>query len=189
MSDTNNNDKHKDREFTLKVIQNAFWMLLTIGLLLAGYKVVSIRVVDTVIFDFAPPDSQPQKSSSTNSTLEAENNSNTESQTQIIPDPEDFIRYYFDAITSQRNYDYLWSLQTEDFHREASNNSYNDYVSYWNTIDDIKVNSINFYDQTAYTIRCRTKMSFYKQGENIPVDLVFYLVYDKGKGSWVFDVP
>jgi len=181
--DRNDGNKNQDREFALKVIQTAFGILLTIGLLLAGYKILSVSI-GIVNINF----------SHSNSTVEPQSNSNAGnvdsngSKPQIqIPDPKEFIRYYFGAITSQRNYDYLWSLQTNSFHQ--ANGSYSDYVSYWNTVDDINIKSIDLYDQTRYSVRCRVKMDFYKNGQSTFVDVYFYLMYDNGKQSWVFDAP
>ncbi len=189
MNDYENNQerKNRDREFKLKVFQTVFGVLLTIGLLLAGYKILSVSI-GIVNINFSHPDSSIEPKSGSNENDMDSSQIQSQPQAQI-PDPEDFIRYYFDAITTQRNYEYLWSLQTDNFHREASKNSFNDYVTYWETVDDVTINSIDVYDQSAYSVRCRVKMNFYKNNESIPVDLPFFLTYDDMKNSWIFDVP
>lgn len=178
------NSNPQDRDFALKLFQTAFGITTLIILIIAGYKIIEINIGIVKISVAAPT-----SNASSENSYEKNVPMPTEAPPQQIPDPEDFLRYYFGAITTQRNYDHLWSLQTDDFHREASNNSFDDYVTYWNTVDSITIKSIDLYDQTTYSVRCRVKMNFHKNDASIPVDLPFYLIYDNWKSTWVFDVP
>lgn len=112
--------------------------------------------------------------------------SNTGSQTA---DPEVFLRDYFYNIVHRRNYQYLWTLATENFQEKNSNGSYQDFVDFWNSVDELDLESIDFYENSEYSVRCNVKMTMYINGSSYYLDLKYHLIFDTSRDTWLFESP
>jgi hypothetical protein len=103
--------------------------------------------------------------------------------------PAQFIYYYYSLINN-RQYDLAWSFLTPDF--IARNNSpeeggYAGYVNYWNTVQSVVVTSVVVLSQRGTTASVRVYATYnYFSGASYDTQLVFYLVYDYTRGTWLF---
>ncbi|MCL5611599.1 MAG: hypothetical protein M1485_03460 [Chloroflexi bacterium] len=105
-------------------------------------------------------------------------------------DPEQFVRSYFNSITHDRNYQYSWSLLTSGFQDKNSPGGYDAYVSFWDNIDSVDIDSINFYEQTSTDAKCAVKLTFNaKQDGSQTVDVKYHLIYDADRQTWLFESP
>jgi hypothetical protein len=105
-------------------------------------------------------------------------------------DPEQFVRTYFYSLTHDRNYQNSWSLLTDGFKNKNSPGGYNDYVTFWDKIDSVDVNSINFFEQTSTDAKCAVNLTFNaKQGGNQTVNIKYHLIYNSDRQTWLFESP
>src|SRR5918996_2525309 len=68
------------------------------------------------------------------------------SATKSLKDPEAFVRRYFEILTQERNYELAWSLLTPSFQITKSPEGFDSYVRLWKNINNVNINSINFYE-------------------------------------------
>ena len=102
--------------------------------------------------------------------------------------PEELITYYFQAVTSQRNYEHLWELQSSEYKASHSNN-YESYARFWEDIDATKIESLSFYDRTKDTAHVKVSYVISKNGQDTLIDADYYLIYDGNLKSWRFAAP
>jgi serine/threonine protein kinase len=113
----------------------------------------------------------------------------TRTPTPALPDPAEFIYWYFDAICSQRNYKDMWqNYQTAAFHQSSANNDYQGFVDYYNTVDWIEVTSVNTNSNDGRTAFVEVGLVFHmKAGWNDSATITYKLIYNKSKAHWIFD--
>jgi len=104
-----------------------------------------------------------------------------------IPDPEDFIYSYFNDVIKRRNYDYLWTLSTDDFKQRNSDGSYRDFVDFWDTVDQVTMESVSCSNQSTTRAICPVVMTWHVNGNDVFLDVEYNLLYDNAIGSWIFD--
>ena len=130
--------------------------------------------------------------------LELESADRTSSSPNIQPepdtksslsDPEEFIRGYFYAVVNQRDYDYLWTLATDNFQKVNSKGGYQDYTNFWNSVDSLNLTSVDFYERSNSSAKCQVKMTLYINGESYPLDVKYHIIYNSSKDSWMFESP
>ncbi len=110
--------------------------------------------------------------------------------TQLLHDPADFIRWYFAAVWQDRNYDYLWTLQTPAFQASSSPGGYAEYAGWWDSVRSVKLNSVNRELRSPTSASVEVKVTFrLKDGQVLANRLFHYdLTYDGQRSTWLFDI-
>lgn len=102
--------------------------------------------------------------------------------------PEQFLQSYFYDVVNNRNYEYLWSVQTSEFQEVNSKSDYQDYVSFWNSISKLDMSTVDCYLVSSTSADCHVMFTLYKNDASYPADLNYHLTYSEDKQSWMFDV-
>lgn len=106
--------------------------------------------------------------------------------------PSQFIYYYFNQINN-RNYTLTWSLLTPAFitkYNGPDTGGYTGYVTYWNSVARVDVTSVSISNLTSSSADASVSMVFnYYTGVTGPAQLTFHLIFDSGRGTWLFDSP
>jgi hypothetical protein len=111
-------------------------------------------------------------------------------QPAIGQTPQQFIYNYFSNINTYNNYASTWSLLTDRFKAAENNSSYTDYTNFWNTVSRVDLDSVSLSSQNGGTAVVNVYMVFnYSNGVVTPNNLVFHLVYDWSRATWLFDSP
>jgi len=106
--------------------------------------------------------------------------------------PEGFIYWYFDAICSLRNYQYMWQFMTEKFKTKNSPGGFDEYVRAWDANQKVIISSITYVGTYQGTLKYRVNMTIYYKREGFkpqPLVVNYYLFFDQQSGHWVFDRP
>ncbi len=108
-----------------------------------------------------------------------------------IQDPAAFVNWYFAAVSQNRNYQDLWNnYLTPTFKTVVSPGGYSEYVTWWDSVQRVDVNSINVIqnDGTHATVRVNVTFNM-KDGRVISNQEYDYdLLYDATRQTWMFDV-
>jgi len=108
-------------------------------------------------------------------------------QPAILQTPEQFIYSYFSTINAG-NYSLTWTLLTDRFKALANNSSYADYTNFWTSVSRVDVDSVSLSSQSGGSAVVNVYLVFnYSSGVVTPSNLVFHLVYDWGRATWLFD--
>jgi hypothetical protein len=105
-------------------------------------------------------------------------------------DPEQFVRWYFGAIWTGRDYQALWqNYLTPKFQTTVSPGGFSDYVQWWDSVDHVVVNSVNVLQNDGTHAWVRVNLNFYlKDGRVLKNrDYDYGLVYDLIRKTWMFD--
>ena len=104
-------------------------------------------------------------------------------------DPKIFVRDYFNAVWQDRNYDYLWTLSTPSFQADASSGDYQDFVSWWESVDRVDILSVTVMSNDGHYASVDVHATFYlKDGRVLNNRNYSYdLIYDSNRQSWLFD--
>jgi hypothetical protein len=103
--------------------------------------------------------------------------------------PGQFIYDYFANINAG-NYAFTWSLLTDRFKTNVNHNSYSDYVTFWTSVSRLDISGVSIESQTATNAVVMVGMVFnYNGGLVTTSNQRFYLFYDSGRGTWLFDSP
>jgi hypothetical protein len=104
-------------------------------------------------------------------------------------DPEQFIREYFAAVWQVRNYEYLWSLSTSSFQANASPGGYQEYTSWWGSVDHVDVLSVNVTSNDGQYASVDVHVTIYLKGGTTLTNrnYLYDLIYDSNRQIWMFD--
>jgi hypothetical protein len=108
-----------------------------------------------------------------------------------IQDPAAFIRWYFAAVTENRNYQDLWNnYLTPSFKTVVSPGGFSEYVTWWDSVQRVDVNSVNVIQNDGTHAVVRVNVTFtMKDGRLISNQEYDYdLLYDAARQVWMFDV-
>jgi hypothetical protein len=104
--------------------------------------------------------------------------------------PEGFVRFYYSNI-NMRNYEFTWSLLTQNFISQAnppSQGGYQGYVKWWNTVDSVDVTEVDIIIQNKDSATIRISATYhYHNGATTQSQQRFYLIYDTSRSTWLFD--
>lgn len=102
---------------------------------------------------------------------------------------EEFIRAYYEAINN-RDYDYTWTLLSDEFQANAhgpSQGGYQGYVDFWNTVNEVEILEINIIQQNDSSATVFIRANYhYKAGYTTTSKSNFYFVFDKKRNTWLF---
>jgi serine/threonine protein kinase, bacterial len=96
--------------------------------------------------------------------------------------PEMFVRNYFDAINS-RNYEASWSMLSSQF---QANYTYNEYTSFWDTVDKVEILLITIKSQNASQVLIYVESHYYYKADYTTTAHTTYKLVKNGN-SWLFD--
>jgi serine/threonine protein kinase len=121
----------------------------------------------------------------------------TPSQTPIPPtatsslsDPREFAYWYFNALWTERDYQFLWdNCQTQAFHEHASGGSFSDYKKWWSSVRQVDVISVEVIQNDGYYAWIRVTVVFHMfDGRTLSSAIYDYdLTYNSQSGLWMFD--
>jgi serine/threonine protein kinase, bacterial len=98
--------------------------------------------------------------------------------------PEEFIRGYFSAI-NDRNYELAWTMLSTNF---QATQTYAEYTSWWNTVDQVEIISLNIRSQDVYGVFIYVEANYiYKSGVVATGHTEYKLVQNETNHSWLFD--
>ncbi len=123
-------------------------------------------------------------------TLTAFPSATTQTAALLAQTPQDFIPYYFDNINS-RNYALTWSLLSDRFKNNlngSSQDGYQVYVDFWNTVNHVVVLDVTHVCQGD---QCAVNVTLQLDYYNGPFDTSIYpytLTYDHARNTWLFDL-
>ena len=106
-------------------------------------------------------------------------------------DPAGFARWYFNALTTDRDYEYYWAYcMTESFQTNVAGD-YAEYVRWANSMKKIEVLGVEVTSNDGRYASIRVKVTFYLNSGStasyINNPLSYSLSYSSNLGSWVFD--
>jgi hypothetical protein len=107
-----------------------------------------------------------------------------------LQDPEGFVRWYFDTVWRQRNYQDLWSQYlTERYRANVGSGDFADYVGWWDSVERVDVQSVNVLQNDGVHAVVRVYAVFsMRDGRVVPSQAYDYdLFYDATRGTWMFD--
>ena len=111
--------------------------------------------------------------------------SSTSTPTNFAPSelsPEAFITNYFDTVNS-RNYEASYSMLSDGIHAALT---YNDYTSFWDTVDKVEILSITIKSQSSSEVIVYVETHyFYKSGTITTGHTTYRLIKDGA--SWILD--
>ncbi len=109
--------------------------------------------------------------------------------TLSMQDPETFVRAYFRSVTVARDYEHTWNLLTNGFKEKNDPGGFSEYVDFWNKIDSVDLNSIDFYEHTSTSAKCAVNITFHANSTSQTVDVKYHLVYNANRKTWLFESP
>jgi serine/threonine protein kinase len=195
--------------------KNVIWVWIAIsaiiGILICG--IIGIAILKFAIPTKEQPSPQPMETSAflpspttfqentATSTLEILSPTSTLPATSIptpipteepppVSNPEDFARWYFTSLWTERDYEYLWNnCQTESFQNHASGGDFNDYVKWWSSVKQVEIHSIDVTDNNGSYASINVELSFIlNSGRTVAKDTYGYdLIYNIDTKTWMFD--
>ena len=107
-----------------------------------------------------------------------------------LQDPEEFIRWYFETVWKQRNYQDLWdNYLTPSYKANVGSGDFADYVGWWNSVERVEIQSVSVLQSNGNQATIRVYASFYMRDGRVvssqPYD--YDLLYDASRGTWMFD--
>jgi eukaryotic-like serine/threonine-protein kinase len=106
--------------------------------------------------------------------------------------PEEFIRWYFEIVCAERNYEYLWQFMTQSFKNKNSQGGFDEYVRMWDANERVEVGDIVYIETIQGMRKYNVALVFhYKRDGYKPQSMKvnYYLSFDNGLGHWQFDRP
>ncbi len=103
------------------------------------------------------------------------------------PSPSQAVINYYQTI-NDRNYSTSWNQLTSKFQRNKSNNSYSEYIDWWNKVQRVEVERANTLSTTSNTATVEAQMKYYlKSGRVISDAQRFKLIWNATQQNWNFD--
>jgi hypothetical protein len=116
-------------------------------------------------------------------------NSPSTSEEENYSDPAEFARWYFTAVWQDRNYDYLWTLSTPSFQSAASTGGYNEFTSWWGSVDKADIGSVSVLNNDGHYASIHVVITFHLHDgrvlQNRQYD--YDLVFNSDRQTWMFD--
>ncbi|MGF1673613.1 MAG: protein kinase [Rivularia sp. (in: cyanobacteria)] len=101
--------------------------------------------------------------------------------------PSQAIINYYTTINN-RNYENSWNQLSAKFQQNKSNNSYSEYVDWWNKVERVAVEQTNILSTTSNTATVEVEMKYYlKSGRVVSDAQRFKLVWNTTQQKWNFD--
>lgn len=107
-----------------------------------------------------------------------------------LQDPEAFIRWYFETVWRQRNYQDLWdNYLTPSYKVNVGSGDFADYVGWWDSVERVEIQSVSVIENTGGQAAVRVYAAFHmRDGRVVPSQPYDYdLFYDASRDTWMFD--
>jgi hypothetical protein len=106
-----------------------------------------------------------------------------------LADPGEFARWYFTALWQDRNYDYLWTLSTSSFQSAASPGGYNEFTSWWGSVDKVDIGSLSVTQNDGHYASIHVVVTFHLRNGSVLQDRSYDydLLFDTNRQTWMFD--
>jgi hypothetical protein len=104
--------------------------------------------------------------------------------------PEGFLRWYFSAVWNERNYQDLWdNYLTPSFKARPNAGGYEGYVSWWNSVQRVDVNSVSVLQNDGTHAWVRVNVTFTMMDGRVisNQEYDYDLSYDAARQTWMFD--
>ncbi|NOT06488.1 MAG: hypothetical protein HOP27_17995 [Anaerolineales bacterium] len=105
-------------------------------------------------------------------------------------DPVLFVQDYF-ALLNQRNYQEAWAKLSDKFidnFAERGAGGYNEYIAFWDTVEQVEIASIEIVAQTDSETQIYVAIIYsYKAGYSTTGHTTYKVVKDSSGVSWLFD--
>ena len=105
-------------------------------------------------------------------------------------DPEGFVRWYFDSVWNQRNYQDLWdNYLTPSFKARTNAGTFEEYVAWWSSVQRVDVNSVTVLENDGSRAWVRVNVTFTMQDGRVisNQEYDYDLFYDPVRQTWMFD--
>jgi hypothetical protein len=112
-------------------------------------------------------------------------------KTSSIPDPEVFLRSYFNELWQIRDYQYMWDhYLTPHFKAAVAPKGFDDYAKTWNRIQEIDIESVGISRHSDTWASAKVILTFHMQDGSIVADQTFNwdLTYNPDVTTWQFDI-
>lgn len=144
-------------------------------------KSVIVTVTKVVLTSTVQPENEPETVPVENKEQEPPNNSS---------DPDGFIRWYFERVTTERDYPQTWNYLTDRFRKRNSSGDISEYIDWWNSVNRVVVDDIVYEGVVDVTQHYLVSLTFHmKNGKVVSGTYNYYLVYKGSRGYWQFDRP
>jgi hypothetical protein len=93
-------------------------------------------------------------------------------------------------VWTERDYRNLWdNYLTASYKANVGSGIFEDYAGWWNTVEQVEVNSVAVIENNGTHAWVRVNLTFYmKNGRVLPNEIYDYdLLYDTGRDTWLFD--
>jgi hypothetical protein len=104
--------------------------------------------------------------------------------------PEGFLRWYFESVWAERNYQDLWdNYLTPAFKARPSAGGYEGYVAWWSSVQRVDVNSITVLRNDGTQAWVRVNVNFTLQDGRVisNQEYDYDLLFDPARQTWMFD--
>jgi hypothetical protein len=104
-------------------------------------------------------------------------------------DPVEFVRFYFDTIVYQKDFEKCWSLLTPDY-QTIKAGGWDQFITFWNTVKDWSLSSI----MTEYNTPPRARvlityrLYYYSGGSDLVNGSRYCLLWNDSIGTWQIDL-
>jgi uncharacterized caspase-like protein len=104
-------------------------------------------------------------------------------------DPVEFIRFYFDTVVYQKDFEKCWSLLTPDY-QTIKAGGWDQFVTFWNTVKDWSLSST----MTEYNTPPRARvlityrLYYYSGGSDLVNGSRYCLLWNDSIGTWQIDL-
>jgi hypothetical protein len=111
------------------------------------------------------------------------------SSTDQLSDPDQFIRWYFDAVWQERDYENLWTFLTPSFKKHATPSGFKEYTDWWESVEQVDLLSVDVLKNNGKRASIQATLTFYlRNGKILSKGQYSYdLVYDADRQTWMFD--
>jgi hypothetical protein len=105
-------------------------------------------------------------------------------------DPKMFVQDYF-VLLNQQRYQEAWSKLSNQFKENFANKGaggYEEYVSFWKSVDEVKINAMEIESQSNTQALIHAEINYqYKAGYTATGHTTYKLVKNSSNASWLFD--
>ncbi len=114
-----------------------------------------------------------------------------QSSTCQTPSPEEFVRCYFTAVWQERDYEYLWTLLTDNFKNATNPGGYDQYTQWGKSIDRVDISDVIVSMPSSVHANVQVQLTFHMMdGSIIPnTTYSYFLSWNDQQQTWQFDLP
>ena len=101
--------------------------------------------------------------------------------------PSQAVINYYQTI-NDRNYSTSWNQLSRKFQRNKSNNSYSEYIGWWNKVQRVEVEQAKTVSTASNTATVEVKIKYYLKSGRVISDVQrFKLIWNATQQNWNFD--